>query len=51
MVLPMPGSSSYIVLPESMGAVVAMRILSWLKRAVSPAADFARGSEEVDEAK
>jgi hypothetical protein len=51
MKLPMPGSSTYIVMPESLEASEAKRILSWLKRVVTPAVEFASGAMEDDEAK
>jgi len=50
MKLPMPGSTTYIVMPEAMDATEAKGILSWLKRVVSPAVRFACGAEEDDEA-
>lgn len=50
MKLPMPGSSTYIVMPESLEAAEAKRILSWLKRVVTPAVEFASGAAEEDEA-
>lgn len=49
MKLPMPGSSTYIVMPECLEAAEAKRILSWLKRVVTPAVEFASGAED-DEA-
>ncbi len=48
--LPMPGASAYIVLPESMEPSEAKRLLSCLKRVVTPAIEFASGQEDADEA-
>lgn len=48
--LPMPGSSTFIVLPETMDAADAKRTLAWLKRVVTPAIEFASGADEDDEA-
>lgn len=49
MKLPMPGSSTFIVMPESLEPAEAKRILSWLKRVVTPAVEFASGAGEDDE--
>jgi hypothetical protein len=48
--LPMPGSVAYIVLPEVLEPAEAKRVLSWLKRVVTPAVEFASGQVEDDEA-
>lgn len=50
MKLPMPGSTTYIVLPESLNASEAKRTLKWLNRIVTPAMEFASGQEDDDEA-
>jgi hypothetical protein len=49
MKLPMAGSSTYLVMPESLDAAEAKRTLAWLKRVVAPAVEFASESGEDDE--
>lgn len=49
MKIPMPGSATYIMLPEALDAIEARRVLSWLKRVVTPAIQFASESEGENE--
>jgi hypothetical protein len=44
MKIPMPGSATYIMLPEALSATEARRVLLWLKRVVTPAIEFASES-------
>lgn len=48
--LPMPGSATYIVLPETLDSIEAKRILSWLRKVVTPAVEFASWQDNGDEA-
>lgn len=49
MKLPMPRSSTFIVMPQVLDALEARRILSWLSRVVTPAVKFASESEDIAE--